>query len=66
MIREYLSGGAESGEYLYYEFDPNGEKTVADSYEFYTYDEQVQADIAAYNEKYPLAEISLTWNKIQP
>ena len=64
-IREFLSGGTGSGEYLYYEFASDGKATIVDTYNYDGYDDQAQADIDAYNKKHPLADMTLVWYKIE-
>lgn len=64
-IRESLSGGYDSGEYIYYSFDTDGTCEIQDDYSYDTYDDNTQNEINSLNKKHPVTNISLDWIEIK-
>lgn len=64
-IRELLSGGYNSGEYIYYSFTTDGTCKIQDDYSYDTYDNNTQNEIVSLNKKHQVTDISLEWIEIQ-
>ena len=63
-ILNFGSGGADFGEYSVYSFQPNGDCTLQDTYQYDTYNEDIELEIQDFLEKHPKKDVNFEWIEI--
>lgn len=63
-ILNFVSGGSSFGEYNVYSFQSNGNYTLAASYKYDIYNEEVELKIKDLLERHPRKDVTFEWIEI--